>query len=83
MEVECRGLVSKQVHQVDLDLVTDISLDGWAGPLAVDAHEWPCESIRRSQNPRDIPVVSDDFAFRDGVVGVAWIWWEGARRSTG
>ena len=79
MEVECCGLVPKHVHQVDLDLVADISFDRWAGPLAVDAHKWPSESIGGSRNPRDIPVVRDDFAFGDGIIGVAWIWWEAIR----
>lgn len=80
MEVECRGLISKHVNQLDLDLVADIRSDGRAGPLSIDAHKWPSEPIRGSRNPRDIPLVGDDFAFGDGIVGVAGIWWEAACR---
>ena len=76
MEVECCGLVSKQVDQVDLDLVANVPFDGRAGPLAVDSHKRSPETIRGSRNPCDVPVVCDDLAFGDGGLGVGRVWWE-------
>lgn len=57
--VDRRGLVSKTVVDIDDELVTQVHVDLWAGPLAIDTNDWAFKPIRGSINPSQIPVQVD------------------------
>ena len=64
VEVQGCSLVAEIVNNVDLNSVANVGIDGWAGPLAIDADEGTSVSVRGSVNPSYIPVEGPHNCFR-------------------
>jgi hypothetical protein len=57
--VDSRGLVSKTVVDINDELVAQVHVDLWAGPLAIDTNDWAFKPIRGGINPSEVPVQVD------------------------
>ena len=60
MKVQASALVPQQVQYIDYKTVTNCGSDLRQRPLAIDAHDRPCEhAIGIGSNPCDIEIICD------------------------
>ena len=57
VEMQSCSFVAEVVDEINLDGVTNVSSDGWAWPLAIDADQGAGVTIRGSIDPSQVPVV--------------------------
>lgn len=60
MEVEASSLIPKVVRNLNTNKISDVGVDCWAGPLAINPNDWPQSSaIGVSVDPANTPIKID------------------------